>query len=93
MTDPNPGPDPVIISDHDSTAPPPTEVTKTDAPTADTADTVTTKTENPDDDLGDDDLNQKKGKGIMLAQKTGRVTIILPPRQQPPKAQPLYPKT
>jgi len=93
MTDPNPGPDPVIISDHDSTAPPPTEVTKTDAPTADTADTVTTKTENPDDDLGDDDLNQKKGKGITLAQKTGRVTIVLPPRQQPPKVQTPDPRT
>jgi filamentous hemagglutinin family protein len=87
------GPDPIIISDNGSTAPPSAEVAKTDAPIADTADTVTTKTENPDDDLGDNDLNQKKGKGIMLAQKTGRVTVILPPKQQPPKAQTPDPRT
>jgi hypothetical protein len=43
--------------------------------------------------LGDNDLNQKKGKGIMLAQKTGRVTVILPPKQQPPKAQTPDPRT
>jgi filamentous hemagglutinin family protein len=87
------GPDPIIISDNGSTALPPAEVAKTDAPTADTADTVTTKTENPDDDLGDDDLNKKKGKGILLAQKTGRVTVILPPKQQPPKGQTPDPRT
>ena len=72
---------------------PQSNVTKENAETADDASTVVSKTDGQDDGLGDDDLNQKKGKGIMLAQKTGRVTIILPPRQQPPKAQPLYPKT
>jgi hypothetical protein len=72
---------------------PQSNVTKENAETADDASTVASKTDGQDDGLGDDDLNQKKGKGIMLAQKTGRVTIILPPRQQPPKAQPLYPKT
>ncbi len=78
-TDPNPGPDPEIISPTGSTAPPPTEVAKTEAPTADTADTVATKTENQDNGLGDDE-NNKKGKGIALVQKTGRVTVILPPK-------------
>ena len=78
-TDPNSGPDPIIVSDTGSTAPPPTDVAKTDAPTADTATTVATKTENQDDGLGDDE-NKKKGKGIALAQKTSRVTVILPPK-------------
>jgi hypothetical protein len=92
-TDPNTGTEPTIISDTGSTAPPPTEVAKTDAPTADTATTVTTKTEDQNDGSGDDDLNQKKGKSIVLAQKTSRVTIILPPKQQTPKAQTPNPRT
>ena len=87
------GPDPIIISDNGSTAPPSAEVAKTDAPTADTAATVTTKTEDQDDGSGNDDLNQKKGKGIMLAQKTGRVTVILPPKQKTPKGQTPDPRT
>jgi filamentous hemagglutinin family protein len=90
-TDPNTGTEPTIISDTGSTAPPPTEVAKTDAPTADTATTVTTKTEDQDDGSGDEE-SKKKGKGIILAQKTGRVTVILPPKQQP-KAQTLEPRT
>jgi len=73
------GPDPIIISDSGSSAPPPAEAAKTDAPIADTAATVTTKTENQDDGLGDDE-NKKKGNGIALTQKTGRVTVILPPK-------------
>jgi filamentous hemagglutinin family protein len=90
-TDPNTGPDPIIVSDSGSTAPPPTEVAKTDAPTADTAATVTTKTEDQGDVSGDDE-NNKKGKGIALARKTGRVTVILPVKQQP-KAQTPEPRT
>jgi hypothetical protein len=33
------------------------------------------------DTAADDDEKKKKGKAV-LAQKTGRVTVILPPRQQ-----------
>jgi len=36
---------------------------------------------NNSDDLDDD--KKRKGKGITLAQKTSRVTVLLPPRQQP----------
>ena len=60
----------------------PQNVAKDNAETADDASTVASKT----DDQNDDEI-KKKGKGIALAQKTGRVTIILPPRQQLPKAQ------
>jgi len=58
----------------------PQNVAKNNAETADDASTVASKT----DDQNDDE-NKKKGKGITLAQKTGRVTVILPPKQQQPK--------
>jgi hypothetical protein len=60
------------------------------AQTADDATTVASKTDDQTD--SDEDLQKKKGKGIALAQKTGRVTIILPPKQQP-KAQTPDPRT
>jgi filamentous hemagglutinin family protein len=73
----DPGIQPVLISDTSSSAPPPSAAPKADAPTADTAATVALKTDNQDDGFGDDE-DQKKGKGIALAQKTSRVTVILP---------------
>jgi filamentous hemagglutinin family protein len=79
------GPPPININPEGNSAPPPPEVAKTDAPTADTAATVTTKTENQDD-ISDDDENKKKGKGIALAQKTGRVTMILPAKSPSPSS-------
>jgi hypothetical protein len=45
----------------------------------------TTKAAESSDDT--DDEKKKKGKPIALAQKTGRVTVVLPPKQQP-QAQP-----
>ena len=60
----------------------PQNVAKDNAETAGDASTVASKTDDQDDDE-----NKKKGKGIALAQKTGRVTIILPPKQQQSKAQ------
>ena len=65
---------------------PQSNVTKENAETADDASTVASKADDQDDE------NKKKGKGIALAQKTGRVTIILPPKQQP-KAQTPDPRT
>ena len=44
------------------------------------ATTVATKTENQDDGLGGDE-NKKKANGIALTRKTGRVTVILPPKK------------
>jgi hypothetical protein len=43
--------------------------------------------------VGFNSVKKKKGKGIMLAQKTARVTIVLPPKQQQPKAQIPAPRT
>ena len=54
---------------------PQSNVTKENAETADDAATVASS-------AGDQDDEKKKGKGIALSQKTGRVTVILPPRQQ-----------
>jgi len=88
QTDPGP---PVIISPDLSTAPPPPTAPKNEAPTADTATTVATKAENQDDDLGGDLKN--KGKGIELAKKTSRVTVILPTNQQQSKARNTEPGT
>ena len=73
----DPGIGPVLISETSSSAPPPPAVQKTDAPTADTAATVATKTDNQDDGFGDDE-DKKKGKGIALARKISRVTLLLP---------------
>jgi hypothetical protein len=70
------------------TAPDTQPVANQVAPTADDASTVASKTDDQDDDE-----KKKKGKGIMLAQKTGRVTIVLPPKQQQPKAQIPAPRT
>jgi len=65
---------------------PQSNVTKENAETADDAATMASNTDDQDDE------NKKKGKGIALAQKTGRVTIVLPPKQQP-KAQTPDPRT
>lgn len=54
---------------------PQSNVAKEIAESADDATTVTSKTDDQDDDQ-----NKKKGKGIALGQKTGRVTVILPPK-------------
>ena len=51
---------------------PQSNVAKDNAQTADDASTVASKTDNNDDDL------KKKNKGIVLAQKVSRVTVILP---------------
>jgi filamentous hemagglutinin family protein len=51
---------------------PQSNVAKDNAETADDASTVTSKTDDQDDDL------KKKKKGIALAQKVSRVTVILP---------------
>jgi filamentous hemagglutinin family protein len=51
---------------------PQSNVAKDIAQTADDASTVAPKTDNDDDDL------KKKNKGIVLAQKVSRVTVILP---------------
>jgi filamentous hemagglutinin family protein len=51
---------------------PQSNVAKDNAQMADDASTVTSKTDNDDDDL------KKKNKGIVLAQKVSRVTVILP---------------
>jgi filamentous hemagglutinin family protein len=51
---------------------PQSNVAKDNAQTADDASTVASKTDNDDDDL------KKKNKGIVLAQKVSRVTVILP---------------
>ncbi|MGO8837523.1 MAG: beta strand repeat-containing protein [Limisphaerales bacterium] len=54
-------------------------------------DNSATKAANSSDDQ-DDELKKKKGKAAALVQKTGRVTVILPPRQQS-KAQTTEPRT
>jgi hypothetical protein len=77
------GPDPTVISDKGSNAAPPPEVTKTEAPTADTATSVTTKTESEaaDGSDGSGGGSKTKGKGgITLARKVSRVTVLLPGR-------------
>jgi hypothetical protein len=66
---------------------PQSNVAKNNAETADNASTVASKT----DDL-DDDETRKNGKDIALVQKTSRVTVILPAKQQS-KAQNLEPGT
>jgi filamentous hemagglutinin family protein len=66
----------------------PQNVAKVNTETADDASTVASKT----DDQNDDEI-KKKGKGIALAQKTGRVTVVLPSKQQQPKAQTPDPRT
>jgi len=53
---------------------PQSNVAKDNAQTADDVSTVASKTEDPDDEL------KKKSQGIVLAQKVGRVTVILPPK-------------
>jgi filamentous hemagglutinin family protein len=55
---------------------PQSNVTQSNAQTADDSTTVVSKADDQDDDLN------KKGKQIALAQKTGRVTVILPTRTQ-----------
>ena len=57
---------------------PQSNVAKDNAETADDASTVASKTSDDDDDL----KKKKKGKGATLAQKTGRVTVILPPKKK-----------
>ncbi len=70
--------DPVIISDSGSSGVgAPAAAAPVEAITADTASTVTTKTEDPGDEFGQDD-SKKKGEGISLSQKVGRVTVLLP---------------
>jgi filamentous hemagglutinin family protein len=54
---------------------PQSNVTAENAQVADNANTATSKT-----DASDDELNKKK-KGIALAQKVSRVTVILPPKK------------
>jgi hypothetical protein len=90
---------PIVISDNPviangielpDTAPDVPNAPKEVAQTADDATTVASKTDDQTD--SDEDLQKKKGKGIALAQKTSRVTIILPPKQ-PPKAQTPDPRT
>jgi hypothetical protein len=56
---------------------PQSNVAKEDTKVADDASTTTTQAS---DDSTSDDEKKKKGKGIVLAQKTGRVTVILPTR-------------
>jgi trimeric autotransporter adhesin len=58
---------------------PQSNVSKENAETAEDASVVAAKTDNADDD----EEKKQRGKGISLAQKTGRVTVVLPPRQQP----------
>jgi hypothetical protein len=91
---------PIVISDNPviangielpDTAPDVPNAPKEVAQTADDATTVASKTDDQTD--SDEDLQKKKGKGIALAQKTGRVTIVLPPRQPQPKAQTPAPRT
>ena len=71
------GGDPIIISDSGTSGvAAPAAAPVVEAVTADTAATVTTKTE----DQGDESIlnDSKKGKGISLAQKVSRVTVLLP---------------
>jgi hypothetical protein len=56
---------------------PQSNVAKEDTKVADDASTTTIQAS---DDSTSDDEKRKKGKGIVLAQKTGRVTVILPTR-------------
>ncbi len=81
---PGSGPPPVILSGgppivNGITIPsdsPATPVARNDAPVADNAAADTSKTDEADN--GDDPEQKKKGKSIVLAQKTGRVTVIFP---------------
>ncbi len=83
------GVDPTVISTAGSSAAPPPAAPTENAQTADNASTATTKTEVQDDSTeGADDLNKKKGKGIGLSQKTGRVTVILPAKNMSEKQKP-----
>jgi filamentous hemagglutinin family protein len=86
LTGPQDGPSPIIITSTDpvvngiETPPIATDapnVAKEVAQTADDVSTVVSKTDDQSD-VGDDD--KKKGKQIALAQKVGRVTVVLPPK-------------
>ena len=61
------------------TAAPAAAATVAEAPTADNAATVATKTQLAGDGTDDEEAKKRgKGKGIGLAQKVSRVTVILP---------------
>ena len=73
------GADPVIVSPTVDTAAPAAAAAVAEAPTADTAATVATKTQLAGDGLADEEARKRgKGKGIGLAQRVSRVTVILP---------------
>ena len=73
------GADPVIVSPTVDTAAPAAAAAVADAPTADTAATVTAKTQLAGDGTDDEEAKKRgKGKGIGLAQKVSRVTVLLP---------------
>ena len=73
------GADPVIVSPTVDTAAPAAAAPVAEAPTADNAATVATKTQSADDGSFDTDAKKRgQGKGIGLAQKVSRVTILLP---------------
>jgi hypothetical protein len=72
------GPDPIIISDSGSSGtPPPASAPPPPTITADSASAAVAKTEGQDTDSAFGD-SKKKGKGITLAQKVSRVTVLLP---------------
>jgi len=73
------GADPVIVSPTQDTAAPAAAAAVAEAPTADTAATVTAKTQLAGDGTDDEEAKKRgKGKGIGLAQKVSRVTVLLP---------------
>jgi filamentous hemagglutinin family protein len=77
--DPTPtdsGAPPVIFTADSTTAAAPTAPAKTVAEAADSADSAAAKTDNSDNDFDGD--AKKKGKGIALAEKVSRVTVLLP---------------
>ena len=86
------GPGIQVVSDNPSvngvsTAPSPSEAPSASQPVAENTDAANdvAKTSGASDD-GDDSLGKKKGKGIGLAQKVSRVTVILPPKKLSEKA-------
>ena len=73
------GADPVIVSPTQDTAAPAAAAMVAEAPNADNASTVATKTQLAGDDTADEEAKKRgKGKGIGLAQKVSRVTVLLP---------------
>ena len=60
-----------------SASTPPAEAPRNDAPVADSASAVATKSEQQEDDSLTGGT-RKNGKGIALAQKVSRVTVLLP---------------